>query len=225
MSFRSRTLVSPDSVGERLRQLREEAHLTVEEMAAELNISVKHLQSIETSRYQDLPGKVYARNFVRQYVARVGLNVEAAMEKFDQEYAVLTSSQQRRNPIMPQRAQADHPWWYRHGRLVISGAIVAIVASYFGWQIIRLVTPPELTVSQPAADVLVTIPVYDVIGATEPGAEVKINNEVIEVNESGEFRESIDLQAGLNTLKITAKKKRSGERTIIRQVLYEVPKE
>lgn len=224
MSFRSRTLVSPENVGERLRQLREESHQTIESIAHQLNVSVKHLQAIETSRYQDLPGKVYARNFVRRYVELVGLNVETAMEKFDQEYAVLTAPQQRRNPMLPQRAQAEHPWWYRHGRLLAAGAVVLLVAGYFGWQIVRLVTPPELIVTQPAADVLVTAATFTVAGSTVPGAEVRINNETTELAANGTFSVRVDLQAGLNTIKITAKKKRSGERTVLRQILYEVPK-
>lgn len=224
MSFRSRTLVTPDNVGERLRQLREESKLTLDAVASQLNISIKHLQAIEESRYQDLPGKVYARNFVRRYIELVGLNVETAMEKFDQEYAVLTAPQQRRQSILPQRAQAEQPWWLRHSRLLFAGAVVAIVAGYFGWQIVRLVTPPQLTVTQPETDVLVRTSMLTITGSTEPSAEVRINNETAEVSATGEFSVPVDLQVGLNTIKITAKKKRSGEQVVIRQVLYEAPK-
>lgn len=225
MSWRSRALISPESVGGRLQQLRQEAHLTIEAVAAELQIAVKHLQSIEASRYQDLPGKVYARNFARRYIERMGLNVETAMEQFDKEYDVLTVPQQRRNPILPQRANAEHPWWYRHGRIVMASVVVALVAGYFGWQIIRLVTPPTLAVTQPAEDALVTAATYTIKGVTEEGAEVRINNETSTVTADGSFAVDVDLQPGVNTLKISAKKKRSGERTIVRQILYEVPKE
>lgn len=224
MSFRARPLISQDSVGERLRQLRTEAHLSVESVANELQIAVKHLQAIEASRYQDLPGKVYARNFVRRYTERMGLNVETAMDRFDQEYAVVTAPQERRNPILPQRATSGHSWWRQNGRLLLAGAVVALVAGYFGWQIVRLVTPPQLTVSQPATDTLSSSASYTIQGLTEVGAEVRINNEPAEVTDQGVFTVQIDLQPGLNTLKISAKKKRSGERTIVRQILYEIEK-
>lgn len=224
MSFRSRDLLTPESVGERLKQLRGESRLPLETLATELQIATKHLQAIEESRYQDLPGKVYARNFVRRYVERMGLNAATAMEQFDAEYAVLTATQQRRHPILPQRARAEHPWWYRHGRLLFAGLVVALVAGYFGWQIVRLVTPPNLDVLIPAGDTLATTPTQTVSGQVDQDTEVKINGEAVEVTKTGEFSVTIDLQTGLNTLKITAKKKRSGERVVVRQVLYEEPK-
>ncbi len=224
MSFRARDLLTPDNVGERLKQLRIEARLSLEVLADELQVAVKHLQAIEESRYQDLPGQVYAQNFVRRYVERMGLNVETAMEQFTQEYAVLTTTQQRHHPILPTRINVGHPWWYRHSRLLLAGAVVAVVAGYFSWQIVRLVTPPNLEVTIPADDMLASVATQIVSGRVDQDAEVQINGEAVEVSEAGEFFVSVDLQTGLNTLKITAKKKRSGERVIVRQVLYEEPK-
>ncbi len=223
MSFRSRPIAGPETLGERLRQLRVEANLTLVEVANELSIAVKHLQAIEESRYQDLPGQVYARNFVRQYIARLDLNQAAAMERFEQEYAVMSAPQQRRNPILPQRAKLEHPWWYRHGRLLTAGAAVVLVLGYFAWQIVQLLTPPGLTVTAPAQDLIVTAATFMVRGTTEPNTQVKINNEAVEVSAGGNFSVTIDLQLGLNTLKVTAKKKRSGERVVVRQVLREEP--
>lgn len=224
MSFRSRPIAAPETVGERLRQLREEANLTIDDLAEELSIAAKHLQAIEESRYQDLPGKVYARNFVRQYIARMDLNQAAAMERFEQEYAVVSAPQQRRNPLLPQRAQVEHPWWYRHGRLLMAGAVVVVVIGYFAWQIVQLLTPPALAVTDPAQDTSVTAATLTVRGNTEPNTEVKINNGPVEVAANGSFSVTVDLRVGLNTLKITAKKKRSGERVVVRQVLREEPK-
>lgn len=224
MSFRSRPIAAPETVGERLRQLRVEANLTLDDLGEELSIATKHLQAIEESRYQDLPGKVYARNFVRQYIARMDLNQAAAMERFEQEYAVVSAPQQRRNPLLPRRAQVEHPWWYRHGRLLMAGVVVVVVIGYFAWQIVQLLTPPELVVTDPAQDMSVTATTLTVRGNTEPNTEVKINNGPVEVATNGSFSVTIDLQVGLNTLKVTAKKKRSGERVVVRQVLREEPK-
>lgn len=223
MAFRSRPIAAPETLGERLRQLRTEANLSLDDVAGELRIAPKHLQAIEESRYQDLPGPVYARNFVRQYINRLELNQAAAMERFEKENAVMSAPQQRRSPLLPQRAQAEHPWWYRHGRLLMAGAVVVLVVGYFAWQIVHLLTPPDLAVTNPPQDTIVTTATIQIRGTTEPGSEVKINNEAVEVATSGNFSVTIDLQLGLNTLKVTAKKKRSGERVVVRQVLREEP--
>ena len=59
------------------------------------------------------------------------------------------------------------------------------------------------------------------IGQSETEAEVKINGELILMDEDGNFSKLINLKKGVNPLEISAKKKYSRENLIIRQVLVE----
>ena len=64
------------SAGQRLRRAREERHLTLGEVARETRIKTEFLQALEEDRTDVFPGPVYARAFLRQYAAFLGLDGE-----------------------------------------------------------------------------------------------------------------------------------------------------
>jgi cytoskeleton protein RodZ len=63
-------------VGESLREAREAAGFTLEEVAEELKIKPFYLQAIEESRYDDLPTRTHAVGFVRTYAGALQLHSE-----------------------------------------------------------------------------------------------------------------------------------------------------
>lgn len=74
-----------DSVGSWLRQARQQQGLTLDNVARSTRISHHQLESLEQGRYEELPGEVYARGFVRSYARAVGLDDNAALVQFSSE--------------------------------------------------------------------------------------------------------------------------------------------
>jgi cytoskeletal protein RodZ len=70
-----RTLAS-----ERLRQ-----DLDLDQIAAVTKIGSRSLKSIESDDFEQLPGRVFARNFVRQYAQVLKLDAAAIVAQFDRE--------------------------------------------------------------------------------------------------------------------------------------------
>ena len=69
---------SPDvTIGERLRVAREAKGLTLDEIAGQTRIPVRHLQHIETGDWEALPAITYSVGFVRSYGNIVGLDGQA----------------------------------------------------------------------------------------------------------------------------------------------------
>ncbi|MGX7896601.1 helix-turn-helix domain-containing protein [Tsuneonella sp. HG222] len=66
--------VVPQNAGARLRAARESLGLTVEQVAAQTRIPLRHLITIESADYDKLPGRTYAVGFSRTYAKTVGLN-------------------------------------------------------------------------------------------------------------------------------------------------------
>src|SRR5262245_60273723 len=64
------------SVGDTLRRERLKRNLGLEQISRELKISGKMLDAIESDHYDRLPGGVFAKAFVRQYAALLGLDGE-----------------------------------------------------------------------------------------------------------------------------------------------------
>ncbi len=69
-------------LGERLRQAREAKGVSLAEIAAQTKIGVRMLQALETEQFDQLPGGVFNRSFLRQYASFLGLE----QENFVQDY-------------------------------------------------------------------------------------------------------------------------------------------
>ena len=65
-----------DGVGARLRKAREAMGLTLEQVAAQTRIPLRHLQTIDGGDFSKLPGRTYAVGFSRTYAKTVGLDEE-----------------------------------------------------------------------------------------------------------------------------------------------------
>lgn len=61
------------SVGERLRQAREERGLTLPQLAVQTRISSHYLEAIEADRPESLPGRFFYKSFAQQYARAVGV--------------------------------------------------------------------------------------------------------------------------------------------------------
>src|SRR6478609_5129513 len=62
------------SVGEQLRAAREERKLSLEDVAAQTRIPLRHLASIETGDWDNLPAATYTVGFAKSYASAVGLD-------------------------------------------------------------------------------------------------------------------------------------------------------
>jgi cytoskeletal protein RodZ len=74
---------SVSGLGARLQRAREAQHLTLEDIAAELRISVPSLRALEQERFDTLGAPVFAKGYLKQYGARLGLEVKELVALYD----------------------------------------------------------------------------------------------------------------------------------------------
>ena len=67
------------TLGEKLRQAREERGFTVSEVSEQTRISPLYLDSIENDDYSNLPGGIFNKGFVKSYAKFVGINEQEAL--------------------------------------------------------------------------------------------------------------------------------------------------
>ena len=68
--------MGPDEIGPYLRSLREQFKLTPQDVSERLHIRVRYVNAIEEAKYENMPGKVYARGYVHTYSEFLGLDPE-----------------------------------------------------------------------------------------------------------------------------------------------------
>lgn len=120
------------SVGDQLRQAREAKGLTLDDVAAQTRIPIRHLRSIEDSRWEDLPAVTYTVGFARNYANAIGLDgAEIGRTLRDQIGGVerpSTVSPEIYAPSDPARAPSRAIVW------IALLLLVALVAAYLIWR-------------------------------------------------------------------------------------------
>jgi cytoskeleton protein RodZ len=74
------------SLGQQLKQSREEKGISLQEIAESTHISVRFLQAIENDAYDVLPGGVFNRAFVRKFARQVGFDEEQAVNLYQEQW-------------------------------------------------------------------------------------------------------------------------------------------
>jgi len=70
-----------DGVGNKLRDARSRRKLSLQEAEEATKIRARYLQAIESEDWDELPGDVYARAFIRTYAALLGLDGDRLAEE------------------------------------------------------------------------------------------------------------------------------------------------
>lgn len=67
------------TLGEELRQRREQRGVTLAEISEATRIGTRFLKAIETDNFSTLPGGIFTRSFIRAYAKYVGMNEDEAI--------------------------------------------------------------------------------------------------------------------------------------------------
>lgn len=88
--------------GERLRRVRLQRGLELEEIAKITKVNPTYLRFIEEERFDDLPAAVYVRGFVKCYATCIGLDPDRVAKSYMQRYEQNRESPKQRR-IFPRR--------------------------------------------------------------------------------------------------------------------------
>lgn len=98
--------------------------------------------------------------------------------------------------------------------------VLFVVLLYLALGLVNLFAPPKIIIYSPPENYITTEKIITVKGrVSHHEAIVMINNQVVGLNDKNIFEEKISLLPGVNTLKISARKKFGSERTIFRQII------
>lgn len=71
------------NIGETLREARKKKNISLDELQQKTKIQKRYLAAIEENDFSELPSKFYARNFIRQYAAAVGIEAQPLIDVYD----------------------------------------------------------------------------------------------------------------------------------------------
>lgn len=219
------------TVGDRLRDARETKGVDLFRVERDTKIRSKYLAALEDGDFADLPGDVYARGFLRNYAAYLGLDADEIEEDWRREVGTST-------PVREPTFAGPRPMKMRRGlvfqrsHVAIVGVviIVAIVGSYFGYQVTRFLSYPTVGVTSPG-EAHITVeagtPGYELTGTSTAGATILISwdsqaPKTTIADDSGHWTYTAILHAGANQFDITAENLDTGHASKTQKMVIEV---
>jgi cytoskeleton protein RodZ len=122
------------SFGQNLRQAREARNITLQEIAATTKIGTRALEALESDRFDQLPGGIFNKGFVRAYARCVGLDEEKTLAAYLEAAKTTlpeTDMQALANQVSAGRVVTHEPWWALNAA-TFAGILAAIVALALG---------------------------------------------------------------------------------------------
>ena len=137
----------PSPVGERLRAAREEKKLSLEDVAAQTRIPLRHLASIETGDWENLPAPTYTIGFAKNYAAAVGLDRTEIGNQLREEMGGQRFASNAADVFEPADPRRTMP------KSLVIGAVLAVIVlvAVMTWLNNRSLEPNEQTAQQATA--------------------------------------------------------------------------
>ncbi|MFL2099166.1 helix-turn-helix domain-containing protein [Desemzia sp. FAM 24101] len=125
-------------VGEKLQEARKAKGYTLDDLQQITKIQKRYLIAIEEGNYNVMPGKFYARAFIKQYADTVGLNGDQLLEEYDdtvphthdEEFVEKVSSSQTRSGNKKQDSFLEKVQDHLPTILIVLLVIAIVVAIY-----------------------------------------------------------------------------------------------
>jgi len=165
------------TVGQRLREAREEKGLSVEDIAAQTRIPTRHLTSLEESDWDKLPAATYSVGFAKNYAGAVGLDRNEIGELLRAEMGGTRLAA----AVIPEVYETIDPARTMPKGLVVGAlALLVVVVLALSWLSNRSMQPDQ-TAAEPAN---VAAAAENVVTAPPPAAPVAAGPVVLTATEA-----------------------------------------
>lgn len=208
------------TVGEILQSARKKKHLTIAAISHHTKIQKRFIKALEEDDYKHLPESTFVKGFIRNYAQVVGKDPKVLLAVLRRDY-----SEDSRGKVVPRGLvnplnKSKLRWTPQITIIAAASPVFTIFIAYLILQFRLLSGVPTLTIKTPKEDEVVSA-LVTVEGTTAPQATITINSKQIEVNEFGDFAETIGLTSGKHTITIVAESRTGKTKTLQRTVVVE----
>ncbi len=198
-----------------MKKIRENAGVSLAEVSNFTKVKQEHLQKIEEGDFDSLPPDVYIRGFIRSYANYLGLDPKEVLKYYDREIGVWNNIKKKQKPLAENKSFPDKFLGLFSG-IVITPKLftflffflgIAGLFSYFYFEIEKFSENPRLVLFQPINEESVNKSSLEIAGVTESENKIRINGQPVQVNEKGEFKETLGLRKGINEIVVEAENK------------------
>jgi cytoskeletal protein RodZ len=200
----TRKKVESHTLGEKLKMVREDANVSLNEISKATKIRKIYLEKLENGKFDELPPEVYVRGFLKSYAKYLGIELSDVMRLYEKEQGIAENIKKLNEPKV-RKKRIQLPSVTITPNVFAIGVFILLVLAgfvYFYQEVGKFSQEPRLVILQPTNNVSIEGNTVDIVGITEKDSKITINQQPVFVNEKGEFKETISLQQGVNELEI-----------------------
>jgi transcriptional regulator with XRE-family HTH domain len=211
--------VKSHTLGEKLKQVREKANVSLNEIAKNTKIRKFYLEMLEEGRFDKLPPDVYVKGFLNSYAEYLGIEPADVMKLYEKERGIQRCMKRNKAGLKTEenrKNKFEFPVISFTPKIIASISFAIFVffgGIYFYREVGEFSKAPRLVVSQPMDNFSIEGSSVEVVGITDKEGKIRINGQAVFVNEKGEFKETVSLQNGVNEIEVKAINRFSNEET------------
>lgn len=93
-------------IGDTLRKEREKQRMTIQDIEDGTSIRASYIEAIENGEYDKMPGRVYAKGFVKNYANFLNLNGDEIVKQFISEVSPATETVEQVKEVAPENKRS-----------------------------------------------------------------------------------------------------------------------
>ncbi len=194
-----------------MKKLRSDRRISLTDVSKNTNIQVKYLEFIEEGSYDNLPADVYVKGFLKSYADFMSIDDQSLIKLFEKEKEIKKNLRLSKNKkengknnfrlLKPLKINS-----FVFTPKIIAGTLITflVIAGvvYLYKEIGSFANVPRLVVLNPEQNAIVSGNSLVIEGVTDRDAKLLVNGQPVLVNDEGNFRENLILQAGSNVISI-----------------------
>lgn len=222
-NFTSRQIILNQTVGERLKKIREGSGLSLREISKKTGIKQEYLLSIESGQYSDLPGDIYCLEFIKTYARYLSIDEKQAAAEYYKERQVGRQSKKTSfwHNFSAWRVNTENIFTRASVNLVAGVVAIAAISGFLIFLSNSFSHEPDIEIFSPLAYYKSQNSRIVFSGRTNVGAEIFVNGQSVSMASTGDFNAVFNLPVGTNLLEISAVNKRGQERVVYRTIVVE----
>lgn len=191
-----------------LKDTRLDKEYELADISKKLKIPIKYLQAIETEDIKNFPQEPYCSLIVKDYADYLGLSGQEILSFFRRDF-----EPKKRNKSAKKQGLSFTPQF----TFAVSLAIIIIgFVFYLTFEYVKFNRPPKLKINWPMT---IAGDSVDISGITDPDSTIRINQDLIIVDNKGNFDKKIPLGNNHEIKVVVESKSPSGKTTTEEKVL------
>ncbi len=197
-----------ETLSEYLSAARKNLNFSISEVSKKTGIKTSFIENLESGNFKRLPADVYVLGFLKQLAELYLIGPKELANQYKKEKGI-------QKHLEHESGTAGARWGKKYfKKIVITPKLLSIFfiltfitmsLLYIIWQVWSINKAPSLQIMEPENNSVIAGSAVNVQGVTDPGIIITVNDQVIFVDQKGNFQTQLGLTPGAKEITILAK--------------------